>query len=178
MTRSAAGKLLNFLAFQAGWWTCILGAAQDRAWLGPAVVGGVIVAHLAVTRRRGEIALVLFAVLLGLVLDGGLAAAGLLVFEPVDGPFVGALPVWMVALWANFAPTLGHSLGWLRRRWWLAAAFGLLGGPSTYWAGTRLGALTFGEHGWGAVVGVGVVWTLALPALLLATERLLPRDPE
>ena len=167
-------KLANFIAFQAGWWACILGAANDRPLIGPAVVVALIAVHLAVTRRRGELALVLFAVLLGLVLDGGLSAAGLLQFDASDAPFVGPLPLWMVALWANFAPSLGHALGWMRRRYWLGLLFGVLGGPSTYYAGTRLGALQFGDDPVTSLIGITLVWALAMPLMLLATERLLP----
>ncbi|QDU69465.1 DUF2878 domain-containing protein [Engelhardtia mirabilis] len=168
------GKLANFLAFQLGWWACVLGAAQERPLLGPAVVAALIVVHLAFTRRRGELGLVLFAALLGLVLDGGLAAGGLLRFDATDAPFVGPLPLWMVALWANFAPSLGHALGWMRRRYIVGLLFGALGGPTTYFAGVRLGALQFGDDMAASLIAITVVWAVAMPLLLLATERLLP----
>ncbi len=171
-------KLVNFLGFQAGWWACVIGAAEGPVWLGPAAVGAVVGLHLALNgSRRGELALMLFAALLGLMLDGTLAANGLLGFPGEAGPVVGPLPIWMVALWINVAPTLGSSLGWMRRRYLLGALFGLVGGPFTYYAGVRLGALSFAPDNWESFGALAVTWTLAMPALLFATERCLPSEP-
>ncbi len=34
--------LLNFAAFQIGWFACVLGAANGFPWLGPVVVAAVV----------------------------------------------------------------------------------------------------------------------------------------
>ncbi|MDT8319119.1 MAG: DUF2878 family protein [Xanthomonadales bacterium] len=42
---------INFAAFQLGWFSCVLGAANGVAWIGPPVVLGVVVLHLAQAAR-------------------------------------------------------------------------------------------------------------------------------
>ena len=68
---------------------------------------------------------VLAATLLGWLVDSGLAAAGVFTF-PFGSGLAGLCPLWMAALWANFAGTLHLSLDWLRGRYWLASAPGRL----------------------------------------------------
>lgn len=169
------GKLANFLAFQIGWWACILSAADGRPVIGIGVAAVLVSAHLALVRSRGEVLLILTAGVVGLVLDGALAARGLLVFDELDAPFLGPLPLWMAALWMNFAISLNHVMAWMRGRYLIGVLFGVLGGPSTYFAGERLGALSLGPDLVESLVGIGIVWAVAMPALLFATERLLPR---
>lgn len=170
-------KLVNFVGFQAGWWGCVWGSAQGNWWIGPVLVAVAIAVHLALNgNRRGELALMLIAGLLGLALDGLLTAGGLLRFPGYEGPNVGPLPLWMLALWINIAPTLGSALGWMRRRYVLGALFGFLGGPTTYYAGTTFGALMFAPdtyESWGALA---ITWTVAMVALQVATERCLPAE--
>ena len=69
--------LINFIAFQVGWFACVLGAANGVAWLGPVVVAAVVALHLARARRPlPEFWLVCCAMALGLVADTLLLATG------------------------------------------------------------------------------------------------------
>ncbi len=43
--------LVNFVAFQAGWFACVLSAANGRPWLGVLVVGLIVALHLRTARR-------------------------------------------------------------------------------------------------------------------------------
>ena len=42
----SAGMLLNFVAFQCGWFACVLGAARGWPWAGTAVAGAIVGAHV------------------------------------------------------------------------------------------------------------------------------------
>ncbi len=44
--------MLNFVAFQLGWFACVLGAANALPWLGPVVVATVVSLHLATSTGR------------------------------------------------------------------------------------------------------------------------------
>jgi len=81
---------------------------------------------------------------------------------------VAVAPAWMAMLWASFATTLRHGLGWMRGRWTLAAALGAASGPLAFWAGERLGALELG--GTPALLALAVEWGAALPLLLRAAD--------
>lgn len=133
-------NLLNVALFQGAWFAAVLGAAGGRPWLGPAAVALVVAIHLVLTDNRpGETKLLLTAGVLGFFFDTVLVVTGTFLPVPhlLPRPFS---PLWMVALWLNFATTLNVSLAWLRSRYLLAALFGAVGGPLAYYSGARLGA--------------------------------------
>ena len=85
---------------------------------------------------------------------------------PGGYPLVGWLaPLWITALWAGFAATLLHSLAFLRGRRWLAALFGALGGPLSFYGGAQLGVLSLGPSPGLALVVLALGWSIAIPAL-------------
>ena len=161
-------NIANFVAFQAAWLACVLGAARGAPWLGPAFVLAWLVVHLQVMdkiERRVEWRLMIVAAALGYGVDTMLLTGGRLVFPP--DPQAADSPLWMVALWIGFAATLARSLRWLDGRYLLAAGLGLAGGPAAYWAGARLGAveLTAGSV---SMLWIAAAWAVALPLLILA----------
>jgi uncharacterized protein (TIGR03382 family) len=144
-------------------------------WLGPIVVAAFATVFVAVTRpHAGAAQLLLVAGLLGLVVDGGLVAGGVLAFtKPAGGPaFVAP---WMIALWVAFATTLPWSMSFLSERILLAAILGAILGPLAYVAGARLGAVTIGASLSRSLGAIAVGWGIALPALVLASNWLLRR---
>lgn len=155
---------VNILAFQAAWWALVLSAARDQAGVGLLVVGLVLAWHLTRVRPGpAEIALIVSAALIGLAFDSLLQATGWVAFA--GGALFGVLaPLWMVALWANFAATLNVSLRGLRARPWLAVLLGGLGGPLAYWGGAGLGAMTLVEP-LPALLALAVGWALVTPLL-------------
>lgn len=162
--------VLNFLLFQAGWFATVLGAANGAPWMGPVVVLGIVAVHFRAARRpMGEIRLVASAVLLGLVVDSLLLATGWIAY-PNGGWLPGLAPYWIVGLWALFATTLNVSMRWLTGRTALAAVFGAVGGPLSYLAGARLGAMTFVETV-PALAALALGWAIAMPLLMLLAKR-------
>lgn len=162
---------INVLLFQAGWFACVLGAAMQVPWVGVLAALFVIGWHLARAQQpRAESFLVLLAVLLGMVFESLLVQMGWIRFN--SGVFVlGLAPYWMGILWAMFATTLNVSLRWLRPRLGLAALLGAVGGPLSYYAGARMGALEFVNTGL-ALTAVAFGWALLAPLLLLLARRL------
>jgi len=160
----------NFIAFQLGWFACVLGAANGLPWLGPLVVGAVVVLHLGLSRRpRRELRLVGAAMLLGLAVDSLLMATGWLRYPAGQWlPFVA--PYWIVAMWGLFATTLNVSMAWLRGRPVLAVLMGGVGGPLSYLAGEKLGAIELMPL-LPALVALALAWALAMPLLMRLAER-------
>lgn len=161
--------------FQGAWFAAVLGAAAGRHWLGPAAVALVVAIHLALTDNRpGETKLLLTTGVLGFFFDTALVAGG--VFLPLahllPRPFS---PLWMVALWLNFATTLNVSLAWLRSRYLLAALFGAVGGPLAYYSGARLGA-TEALPTTGAMLILAAGWGVMTP-LLVGAANYFRRQP-
>jgi hypothetical protein len=162
--------LLNFVAFQIGWFACVLSAANGLPWLGLLVVSLVIGLHLTLAERPGqEFKLIALAVLLGLVFDSMLVYSGWLRYAS-PAPYAGLAPYWILGMWALFATTLNVSMSWLKSKTMMALLLGAIFGPLSYMAGQRLGALEFVDFRSGMAALV-VVWALAMPLLMLAAVR-------
>lgn len=161
----------NALLFQAGWFAAVLGAAGDLPWIGVLAVAVVAAVHLArAARPLPELALLGLAVAAGAAFETLLVQSGWLRFE---GGMIaaGTAPLWMVALWANFATTLNVSMRLLRSRLLLAALFGAIGAPLAYYAGARLGAVDLVAT-LPALLAIGAGWLVLCPLLFAAARRL------
>lgn len=163
--------LTNILQFQIGWFACVLGAANGMPELGTSVALVLVTVHVArSTHAANELSIVLFAGAFGLAADTALLQLGLLSFS-AGALLAGVTPHWMVALWMVFATTLNISFGWLKRRRALAAALGAVAGPFAYYAGAKLGAVELSRT-LPALLGIAIVWALAMPLLLWFSNRL------
>ncbi len=155
----------NFLGYQGVWLLAVLGAARGSVW--PALAGLAAFAtwQLATSRTRAaDLKLTGLALLLGMLLDGALAASGLLRYAtPAPALPAGGAPLWILALWAAFALTLNHSLAWVRRRALWAALLGGAGGPLAYAAAERLaGAVHWSRLPLATTALLAAGWAVAL----------------
>ena len=157
---------VNFVAFQAGWFACVAGAAHGLPWLGPLLALPVIGWHLAnADRPVAELRFLLIATIFGALFDQLLLLMELVSFAPTPGWLPALLPPWMAALWLMFNTTPAISLRWLRGRFAAAALLGLAGGPLAYMAGAGLGALSLHDAPI-ALTAIGLGWAVIMPALM------------
>jgi hypothetical protein len=163
-------SLVNFVAFQVGWFACVLGAAHGLPWIGTAIAVAIVAWHVArAPHPRPELALVLITAVLGFFWDSALVTMGWIAYP--NGTIVaGTAPAWIVAMWALFATTLNVSLGWLKRSVPVAMAFGAAGGPLAYAAGGRLGGLAFVAPA-PALIALALGWAVITPLLLRIADR-------
>jgi hypothetical protein len=168
-------KFLNFIAFQAGWFACVLGAASGHAWLGSAAVGAVLLLHLALTHDpRGELYLALICAALGTLLELLLVNAGIAHYAS-PAPVAWLPPGWIVAMWVLFATALNVSLSWLHGRQILAAALGAVAAPMSYYAGARMGGMVLAMPLWISFLVIAALWAVAMPVLVSVAERIAVR---
>ncbi len=160
----------NAIAFQIGWFACVLGAAYGLAAAGSALAAVIVALHLVFAARPAQsLKLIAIALLLGGLWDSALMAARALEFTS-GGPMRGAAPHWILALWALFATTLNVSLGWLHGRALLAALVGAVAGPLSYWGAAQLGAVTLIDPVF-ALTALAVGWAAIMPALMALARR-------
>ncbi len=171
--------LANLVSFQVCWFAFVWGGASGRWWLGFIPLAVFMAWQLKASRwPKADLGLMGMALLLGIVIETGMAASGLFAYaSPV--PSTTLAPLWMLGMWLNFALTINHSMAWFKSRLALGALFGLVGGPLTYWiAGRAWGALTIADPQWVALLVLGVAWAVAMPLLCgLAVRWVRREDP-
>lgn len=160
------------IGYQLVWFCAVIGAEHELAW--PGVVGMLVYAsvQLALLRNvRTDLSLMAAAIVMGSLVDGGLAYSGLAHYRAA-WPSAHFAPVWIVALWATFSMTFTISLAYLQKRLWIAMLFGGLGGPLAYMSASRgFHVVTFIEPGWRGLLYLGLGWALATPALAWIAGR-------
>ena len=168
-------SVLNVALMQTAWFACVLGAAGESYLVGPGAVFVMTALHLRFLSRTPlrEGIFIAAAALFGFFLETSLTAAGGTL--PNRGHMPSPLgPLWMTALWANFATLLDHSLRWLRGQLFPAVLAGAVGGPAAYLAGERLGAVVIaGTYG---VLLLAVAWGVAMPLMAWLSGRYLAKE--
>ena len=163
-------KLINFVTFQVGWFTCVLSAANGTPWLGLVVVSAIVANHvLRASWPAHEAQLVTLAVAIGLIFDSLLVSSGWLRY-PSGLMLSNMAPYWILAMWALFATTLNSSMDWLKNKLLLASVLGAIFGPLSYMAGQRLGAIELID-GTKATIALALIWSIAMPTLMCAASR-------
>ena len=163
--------LINLAIFDVAWFSSVVGGAQEMPWLGPLAVLIALVIHLRAARNSTEeVLLILSCAIIGAIFDSALVASGWVTYKA--GVFSDFLaPFWIITMWMLFATTLNVSMRWLRGKPWLAALFGLVGGPFTYLIGEKIGGIILSNHV-AALVALGIGWAIMMPLLMWLSEQL------
>ncbi len=163
-------SLINFVAFQTGWFACVLSAAHGAPWVGFLVICVIVVSHVITAEDpTHEMRLVALAMMLGLTFDSILLNSGWVRY-PGGMIFAGIAPYWILAMWALFSTTLSLSMSWLKNKPLLASFMGAVFGPLSYLAGQRMGAIELLNFN-SAMIALAVIWALAMPILTRAASR-------
>lgn len=162
----------SLIGYQAVWFAAVIGAGHGVAW--PGIVGMLIYAacQLAVGRHgKADLSLMVMAIVLGLLLDGGLIRASLASYA-TPWPSDAMAPAWILALWATFALTFTQSMAWLQTRLYWATLLGLIGGPLAY-LGASHGwhVVTFATPVWRGLLCLAAGWGIATPLLAWLARR-------
>ena len=157
---------VSLIGYQLVWFAAVIGAGRGLAWPGIASMLLYAACQLAATRHyRADLSLMATAIVLGLLVDGGMIRTGLASYAAA-WPSAALAPAWILALWATFAMTFTQSLSWLQTRLWLAALLGAVAGPLAYMSAARgCHAVTFADPAWRGLLWLGIGWALATPAL-------------
>jgi len=163
--------LANFVAFQLGWFACVLGGAWQYPFAGAGIAIVILAWHLSTALDRpAELKLILSAGVIGWIWDTALLQTGWVSFA--DGALLpGTAPVWMVTLWMIFATTFNVSMKWIKSKLLLASVLGAAGGPIAYLGGARLGAMEFHDQQ-PALIALAIGWGIATPLLAVLANRL------
>ncbi len=168
--------VINFILFQIGWFACVIGAAKQMPWLGVAVVIAIIIWHLTQAKQaKKEVQLLFITLVIGGIFDQIMLNHHLISYQS-HGWSDAIVPVWILALWAEFVTVLNVSLRWMKElktpvRWLVSVLFGAIGGPLAYIGAERLGAVTLNNLPM-SYIALGVGWAILTPLLLKLSEKL------
>jgi hypothetical protein len=163
---------------QLSWFACVLGAASNSPWIGPAAGAGTLAFNLLVLEKPlNVLKLAVVGALLGLAVETPLILTGLVSYS-APGTLANLPPLWLIALWVVFSTLPNTALAQLHGRVLLQAVLGLVGAPLAYLAGERLGAMSFIERPTLGLAAIGLLWAVAFPTLMAAAKRIErgPRD--
>ncbi len=148
---------VNLLAFQAGWWGCVLAVRSNAPGTALLFTLVPVVLHLALATDRGRQAVFLVsAASIGYAADAVAVWAGALRFASPVPP-----PPWVAGLWLAFATLLTVALRSLRGHDWRAGIVGAVCGPLMYLAGSRLGIAAISPST-ASVALLALAWSAAL----------------
>ena len=162
--------VVNFILFQIGWFACVIGAAKQMPWLGVATVLAIVIWHLTQAKQaKKELQLLIIALVIGGTFDQIMLNHQLITYQ-AHGWSSMLVPVWILALWAEFVTVLNVSLSWMKGRWLFAVLFGAIGGPLAYMGAEKLGAVTL-NHLPISYVALSVGWACLTPLLLKLSQK-------
>jgi hypothetical protein len=168
--RRVIGLVASLIAFEGAWFACVLGAADGRPWAGTLVAVAVVAGFVSLSAKpRVDAKLVALAVSIGLLWDSAMAQSGWISYAQ-PGPLPSFAPAWILALWALFAVLLREPMRWLHARLSWAALLGAIGGPLSYTAAARLGAIGLQKPA-RALVALAIGWAAITPLLLMLARR-------
>lgn len=157
---------ISVLGYQTIWFSAVIGASHGLIWPGLLLLALYAGWQLACsTSRATDLKLMLAALVLGCLLDGGLIHFGLASYATV-GPLFAPAPLWILALWAAFALTFTQSLKSLQSRLWIALALGVVGGPMAYLGAARgWQVVSIANPAWHGLLWLALGWGIATPLL-------------
>ena len=168
MNTEKAKRLINYLIFQVGWFVCVLGGNMPALLF---TLAALAVHLLWVSSWQKEKQLLAICLLLGSAIDSFLGNLQILQFNGDSR----LLPGWLACLWVLLGTTLRHSLDWSRRHKWLGACPGLIGGPVSYYAISKLTDISLREPIWQTLLILAAIWALVLPLLQSFSEAWLKK---
>lgn len=159
-------SIANAIAFQAGWFICLL-APVVWALLYTALFTAVHFRILKPEARCADTLAVAVVMVLGFVHDTALLQAGVLSYSS------SIQPIWLTCLWLMLGLTLRHSLWPIYSRPWFASLLGAVAAALSYTAGVALSDVSWGEFGARGAFIIAAVWLLVLPTHKVMTDSFL-----
>lgn len=157
-----AKRLTGFLLFDLVWLSAVAGRDD---WILATLV--LVAAQIVLATRSLRWSWLQFAILtfIGLGLELLIGLLGLVQFSG------GLLPPWLILLWLGYVAMAITALDWLADKMGLAVLLGLVFGPVTYIAGTKIGAAEapYGALAMGIAYAIG--WALYMAVFVLRMRK-------
>lgn len=158
-------KLVRFVAFYGSWLGSVYApkTSQPELFSFACLIPLLVLFFYGIKNKLEVVrSLAVFAIF-GLSVDSLLQAFGYFWFPQGSGLFWPLVPIWYFPFWIGFGCSMLDLEPVLRHRMWLAPILGSFGGPLSYIAGEKLGAIVILGPLWILVL----IWIILLPSLTL-----------
>jgi hypothetical protein len=163
--------LVNLLGFKACWLALVSTEPEGLLWVAVAGAAVWLCVHLSRSPFPArEAMLILCGAILGTGWDIVSVNAGIIVPDSSHSPTPAFLARFF-ALWVTFGTTIRVSFSWCWRSLWLAALLGAIGGPLSYWFGSKAGAIDFPADPLPGLAAIGVQYAVLFPVWLYAARQ-------
>jgi len=167
-----AKAALNGGLFYACWVIILFYAVIERPYVSLGVVFPFMLAHSFLTDNgRRDLILLPSLVVSGTILDSLMMNFGVITFVAPNDLFPWMCPIWIIVLHLVFASSINLSMTWLSRSYFLAAGFGGIGAPVSYYMGAQVGAAVL-LMGMQSCLIIGVAWAIYLPLIYIYSKWL------
>lgn len=162
-------RLFNTSLFYGGWVLCL----KDVSSLYGAGAVSLIIAYqlYCSSYRKADLALCGLMTFLGPLSDSFYAHLGLLHYHSPLHSISWLPPLWIFLLWGLVAVNMS-LFSWLKKKWFLAALLGAVGGPASYLSAIRLGGASTLVPLPLSLTVIGVCWAILFPSLMWLSEWL------
>lgn len=159
-------NIINFILFQLVWVGFIYGASQNFIWGGYALLSVMLLWQLWPSRRDfNDIKIIVLCVILGMILDSIWAFSELIQYK-VHWPEKLVAPLWILAMWVAFGASINHSLRWIQGNIVIASILSAIGGPVSYLAAERFGAVTISNK-WILIPSLSIGWFIVMAIIII-----------
>lgn len=133
--------IINFILLQLVWVGFIVGVSHDSVWIGLLIFMVMMGWQLHPDNRQdSDLVVIAVSVAAGAILASIWSVSDLVVYES-HWPSADISPWWILLLWAGLGASFNHSLQWIQRNPYLAGTVFAFGGPVSYLAAERFGAV-------------------------------------
>ena len=160
-------NLLNLIIFQSVWFIMAYSAAYHKSWIG--ILALLLSLCFYVVPHRTPKTCLLFFMISGLM---GLLTDTLFIYfhvYDIHTPYFPISPPFMIALWVNLATTFDWCMSWTLRYTKIALLFVCPGAALSYYAGTKIGALTLAPPLIQSLLIIGIAWII--PRALITPQK-------
>ncbi len=166
-------KTLDFIFFNAVWFSAVTGAAKGSLSLCYSLVVAQCLVHLAWNQKSAlrEIKFIVFIVIVGSIIDSLNASLGNAEYRSTGAAIIPLYPLWLSALWLSFSTLFSESLVWFKDRYALSGLIGFFGGPLSLYSAFKIGAVSFPEGLFMPLFINGIEWGILLPYFLYSHKR-------
>lgn len=141
--------MLNIIGFNSAWFGLVYFGNEFVP-----VALALLFIHLAfLSNYNDELLLVLAVCAIGTSVDSLLTYFDVFIFAEQR-----SIPIWLITLWACFASTLSHGLGFFGHATWLKVIAGCLA-PLSYIGGQQFNAVIFGQPLFTTYLVLALVWS-------------------